>query len=324
MTPSLLAPLLVVTMTLLAFPTAAQPKSPADREAARAFVGAGHDKLDAGNTIGALADFRAADDIMGVPTTGMLVATALLELGRLIEAHEVVLRVQQYPKMAGEPAAFTRARSEAATQATAIAQRIPTVRVELADDSGPLREGVAVAVSVDGARLVGDAALEPRQVDPGAHRIAVEASGYVATSDEITLREGQALLHRVKLTHKPTKPPPAPSPVSGLEVAAYVTLGIGGAALAAGIATGVASLGEANEVKELCPELSGCPPAAEPAHDRSITLANVSNVSFGVAGIATVASVVMLAVALSDTEGDETESVTMTVAPNWVGVSGWF
>ncbi len=67
---------------------------------------------------------------------------------------------------------------------------------------------------------------------------------------------------------------------------------VGGAALVAGAITGGLSLSKAGDITEACGDT--CPPDQEDALDSAIMLANISNVTFGVAAVGVVLGVVGL------------------------------
>jgi hypothetical protein len=121
---------------------------------------------------------------MGVPTTTLGVARALVELGRLVEAREVLARLLGRSPRADEPPAFERARETARELAAEVAKRLPRVTVVL-----PEVVPEDIRVSLDGIAMPRASLGVPRQVDPGTHTLVVEASGYARFGAEVTLAE---------------------------------------------------------------------------------------------------------------------------------------
>src|SRR5262249_50029770 len=100
----------------------------ADRETARALLDEGDKKIEEKDLEGALKAYRAADAIMGVPTTGIEVSKTLAAMGQLLSARDKALEVSRYPKKQGEPSAFTQARTESEQLAESLGERIPSLR----------------------------------------------------------------------------------------------------------------------------------------------------------------------------------------------------
>src|SRR5438445_7585866 len=89
--------LFALALALLSTRALAEP-TPPQKDLARSLMQKGRDARQAHDNKAALESFKAADDIMHVPTTGFEVARALADLGRLVEAHDVLLRVMAIPE----------------------------------------------------------------------------------------------------------------------------------------------------------------------------------------------------------------------------------
>lgn len=292
------------------------------KEAARTLVGSGHDKLAAGDYDAALEDFRRADDIMGVPTTGLLVGIALSKRGRLVEARDELRDVANMPPVDDEPEAFARARAEASERVEALTARISRIAIDVRTESGPLAPSVPLTIVLDGEALTGPDAERARDVDPGAHVVRVRADGYVPVELSVQIDEGKTLVRSVTLMKVSIPSREESDDVSPWAVAAYTSFVTSGAGLAVGIVTGALSLDAAGEVESLCPELSACGDEARPAHDRSIALANASNAAFAVAGVAAAVGVVTLVVSF---DGDEEGArAQLRLTPNAMVLEGRF
>jgi hypothetical protein len=205
---AVLAASLVIASPALSRVARADPTA-ADKETARTLLDDGDRKFSAKDYSGALKSFQAADSMMGVPTTGIEVARAEEALGQLAEAHDKLLEVTRYPQKPGEPAAFTKARADAAVRAEKIAARIPTLKVTLSGPPG----GTDVTVTIDGEPLPSAAATLPRKIDPGKHSVVASARGYADAKADVTLREVEA--KEVRLTLVPGGPPLGPPPPPG-------------------------------------------------------------------------------------------------------------
>ena len=225
---------------------------------------------------GALDAYRKADTIMGVPTTGIDVAKTHLALGQLVEAWRVAVTITQYPRKPVEPEAFTRARRDAEVLIEQVFPRIPTLQIS-AVGAFP---GAAINVTIDGVKIPAAELQAAQKVNPGEHVIRAASRGRASAQEKATLTEGQT--STLTLTLHPAPEPTAsgvPAPL------VYTSLGLGAAGILVGSITGVVSLGAVADAKKLCAATGACPPAAQPDLDRSLTMANISNVAFG-AGIA--------------------------------------
>jgi hypothetical protein len=271
----------------------AAPVTTADRERARALMDAGDARFEAKNYSAALDQYRAADDIMGVPTTGIEVGRALERLGKLLEAREMLRRVSEFPQRADEPKPFASARQRADRLLSDIAPRIPRVTLEVAG----LPDGVPPQLTWDGQPLDASKLGGYLEANPGAHRVTGTSPGFVEVKRDIKLAEGQAL--QVVLTFRNSAAPstanaprsanpreqlaqPMPAPDEAKKpVLLWVGLGVAAAGIAAGSATGLYSLSRTSQAKERCAGKE-CTPAAKSDIDSALTFANVSNVAFGV------------------------------------------
>ena len=283
-----LALCLAVSRTTWAAPPAAQ-----DRERARALMDLGDARFEAKQYAAALEQYRAADAIMGVPTTGIEVGRTLERMGLLLEAREVLRRVSEFPQRVDEPRPFSSARQRADRLLGDIAPRIPRVTLEV---SG-LAEGTTAAVSWDNKPLDPAKLGGYIEADPGSHHVVAVAAGFPSVTRDIKLAEGQALQVVLTFTTQATpvaapRTAPATPPTSRVPEAAPrkpVLLWVGVAVTAAGVvvgsATGVYSLSSTSKAKEFCQDQQ-CSPEAQSHIDSAKTFANVSNVAFavGVAG----------------------------------------
>jgi hypothetical protein len=287
---------LVVLLCVLCARGALAAPTAADRERARALMDAGDARFEAKNYASALEQYRAADDIMGVPTTGIEVGRTLERLGQLLEAREILRRVSEFPQRADEPKPFASARQRADRLLSDIAPRIPRVTLEVAG----LPAGVKPRLTWDGQPLDAAKLGGYLETNPGAHRLTGAAPGFPDVKRDIKLAEGQAL--QVVLTFSnvntaapaaattppPTNPPPlsqAPSqpPPDEANKPALPWIGVGVAAVgvATGTVTGLYSLSRTSRAKQHCQD-EQCAPAAKSDIDSARTFANVSNVAFGV------------------------------------------
>lgn len=341
-------------------PAGPTPRDPtaAERETARSLAATGNGKFKAGDYAGALAAYLAADAIMAVPTTGYLVATAQDKLQRLLEARETALRVARSSASPGEPSQFAAARKGAAKLAADLAQRIPSLRIEVTSSRLPLPDDVPVDLDIDGRRVPGPATRLAHKVDPGAHQITVAAPGFEQQRESVTVAEGQERVVTVTLVRArpstpeppvstvpsgprpqasstpPRTPPPARAPpdepgkLSPLVFVGYGTAGVG---LLVGTITGIVALSADQAAQEGCVG-TRCPLANKSDAERALMLADVSTASFIVAGAgAAVGTVALVALGSAGTDDSPRSAadgrgfeVRALLGPGTVGIRGTF
>lgn len=262
--------------------------SAAERERARGLMDAGDAKMAQGDAQGALSAYQAADEIVGVPTTGIEVGRAQYALGSWVEARDTWVTVARYPKAQDEPAPFTQARIEAERLAIDLAERIPTVVLVV---TPPLPEGFRVwlddhALSVD---LVG----VPLRVNPGLHRLRASAPGYVTR--EVRVESVEKHQRSVSLT---LQPEPSASPAlqsspstewapSGPRQRSTTLMWTGFAVAAAGVTAGAATGIWAYERTALAYEQcdgSVCPEDVSDDIEQARLAGTISTVAFVVGG----------------------------------------
>ena len=200
--PSLLAP-------SLAF---AEP-SAADKETARNLMKEGDTKFAAKDYAGALKAYQGAHAIMQVPSTGLPLARAEIERGLFVEARDTLLQVTRHPKDAKEPAAFAKAREEAADLAQKLTPRIPSLNIVVEGAPSDL-----ATVAVDGASVPAAALSAPRKVNPGSHTITASANGFRNASATVQVKEGETEKVTLKLVPSDgSEPPPANVPSAPIQ-----------------------------------------------------------------------------------------------------------
>jgi hypothetical protein len=269
------------------------------KQAARALVAEGESRFARRDYPGALASYSEAYRLVHVPTVGLAVAQTQVALGLLLDAQVTALEIVALPVQAGEPKVFAEARVSAAELERSLRQRIPSVLVEV---SPP---GASPRFQVDGreAPSVGETSLK---LNPGPHRLSVDAPGHSPVEQAFKLTEGEARRLRVMLAPTAVAAPeaalsppaviapaasePASPPreevarersLSGAEVRGVVALSIAGAGVLVGSTTGILAFTS----KPDCPG-SVCPLGSQQAIDESKRFGNIANVSFAVAVVA--------------------------------------
>jgi hypothetical protein len=301
---------LALACTLAATAARAEP-SAGERETARSLMQEARDLRDKGNLKEALRRFKAADDIMHVPTTGLEVARTQVSLGLLVEARDTIANIRQTPAQSGDPAPFAEARAKAEELSASLNGRVPTLVVVVRRASADARP----AVTVDGLAVPASIVGLPLSVDPGHHLVTAKV-GAAEASQGVDVKEGEQ--KRVELAPSESSSPapaaapaaaspePEESPEANAEHGAapprshaptaltYAGLGVAGVGVVTGTVTGLIVL--LSKKSALQSECTGhvCGPSSYGDLDSANTLATVSDVAFAVGGAGAVVAIVSL------------------------------
>jgi hypothetical protein len=299
--PAIAATWLVLSIAHAASPPRANADgTPSKTQLARDLMKRASQLRAAHDFAGALHAFRAADDIMHVPTTGFEVARAEVQLGQLVLAHNTLEQVRMIPAPSDEPQAFKDAREYARLLEEEIRPRIPKIRLHV-DAGGGHGSGDSVAVSVDGERNRLAAFDIPYEIDPGRHTLAARAADGTTAIQDVIVREGEERDVVLALASGAPAPPPsiAPEPVPPQPTAksghplAWIAFATAGAAAVAGAITGIESFSHEHSAAARCAG-NQCPPSTYADLDAAHGFATASTISFVVAGAAAALGVVAL------------------------------
>ncbi len=329
--------------TLAAAPLAVRaqggnPVSAADKETARQLMDQGDAAYGSGDLARALDKYRAADDIMGVPTTAFEVGRTYEAMGLLVEARDAYLRAVRF-RLDEPNAAFEEAKTKADERAAVLGDRIATLKLTIAG----VTDDVSLEILIDGVR-VSAAGVGQRSVNPGEHTIVVRAPGYREGRARVSLSEGETTQTEIVLEEDPDAlapaplPTPDPSPVptpepvaipeqDGAKFPVWATVGfsVGLVGFGVGAAFGILSLSKAGDLEEACSDRGVCEPGIglEETQDDALLFANISNVGFIVGGVGTAFGIVAL-FTLDAGDDEATASIAPIAGPGYVGVTGRF
>jgi hypothetical protein len=207
------APALLVPAMALADPPAAPPTE-AQVEAARPLYHEARELHRAGKLSEALDKALEAYRIAATPVTAVEAGELLVELGRFVEARDIVRGVAALPASPRESDKGKDARQQAAALAASLDGRIPKIALAARPPE--------VAVVLDGKPLSSVDATAWQGVDPGAHALAVLVDGKPCTTIHVALAEGEERtidLHDAASACR-KEPVPAPTPLAAPPAAA--------------------------------------------------------------------------------------------------------
>jgi hypothetical protein len=330
---ALIAASLLVTTAAHADPTAA------DRETARSLMQQGRELRDKGNLAEALKRFKGADDIMHVPTTALEVARVQVSLGQLVEARDAIAAIRLMPEKASDPAPFKDARVKAEQLDASLNGRVPALTIVVQGAA----QNESATITVDGVPVPEKAASLPRSVDPG-HHVVVAKTPSAEGKLEVDVAEGEQKKVEVALVSTapapaqdaPETPPAAPNEETPEPTATrshaptpltWIGVGLGGAGLVAGTATGLMTLSKKSSLDSACAD-KVCGPSSYSDLDSANTLATVSTIAFAAAGAGAALAIVSLVVGHEQSAPASPPSASVRWTP-WVGagaagVSGTF
>jgi hypothetical protein len=294
----------------------------------------GREAFNSGDYETALALFRRAYSLYPAPTVVLYEARSLEKLGRLLEADEAYTRTAQLSVGPDAPAQFAEAVAQARQEERALRARIPTLTVEV---QGVSANDPNLAVTVNG-RAIGAAQLgQAQHLNPGAYQIAGALGTQRAAHSEVKLTAGQharvvldlaasSLARAAPVQAGAAAAASSTSPhTNTARLLAYVSGGVGVAALGTGIITGLESVNAHNQADRDCPEHRCTTQDGLEAANSFRSLRTVSSVFYGV-GIAGLAAGAVLWFT-SSSDSPETAS-TPALAP-WadarsIGLQGSF
>jgi hypothetical protein len=328
---TILSGLLALVVALSASPRSHAAPTAADKETARSLMRDGDAAFRRGDHAAALQAYEGANAIMQVPTTTVAIARARAALGQLNEARDAALSVARAPERPGEPTAYVAARAEAKELAVDLTERIPKLQVRV---SG-IAAGTRYELKIDDETVPQNASALPRRVNPGRHVVMVSADGYVAIRRTISLVEGETKTVDVELEQSDEPQARRGDAASAVDESSdsgatspfvYIGFGVAGLGLAVGSVSGWMSLSKASSAKEHC-DGNACTPEARDDLDSSLTLATVSDVSFGVALVGVAVGVVaLLSSGKSPREraAPTARSIEPVISSRFVGMRGSF
>jgi hypothetical protein len=321
---------LAAAAVLLAGSVAHAEPTPADRETARSLMQEGRDLRDKGHSQDALKRFKAADDIMHVPTTALEVARTQASLGMLLEARDTIANIRKLPAGPSEPAPFLDARAKADELDASLDGKIPSITIVVQGGA----ENEKPSIVVDGVPVPAAATGLPRRVNTGRHTIMVKTpSGH--GEQTVDVHEGEHKEVQVALVGgadtttagggegggaaggeggepQPAKPEAPPEPTGpkthSPTVLTWVSAGVGAAGAIAGTITGVMSMSLTSTIKSKgeCPR-SICVSGTQGGNDynSASSLATISDVAFVIAGVGAGVAVATIVLGHSEVEAEK-------------------
>lgn len=331
---ALVIALAVVTLATRASVALADPTED-QKQAARGLMRQGYLRRNTRDFAGALASFRAADEIMHVPTTTFELGRAQVDRGLLVEAKQTLAAAARSPELPGDTQAFKDAREYARQLAIELGDRIPSIRVRV--DGVP--SGSIRSVRVDGIALPPASLGSAIPVDPGRHAVeakAGEGTASITATQEVDIVERESR-DIVFVLRAPAPLPPvirirtAPErPIqhehaAALDYLVWIGFGAAAAGVAIGSIAGLMSIGDKNSVIGLCHD-NRCPPSTYGELDSASSLATTSDVAFVIAGAGAAVGLVSLLMRERAAEPRPLRSgeVTPWLGPLSGGVRAWF
>jgi len=217
--PALSLVLSFASWSACAMPARAGGRDPA---AAEVLFRDGRARMEAGDVAGACPKFAESLRLDYAPGSLLNLAACEERLGRLASAWQHYVQLSELLPPSDERRGYARER------AATLERRLPRLTIRLT------KRELGARVSRDDVEL-GSASLgEPLPVDPGEHRVVVDAPGRAAAQFFVTVREGE----RRVLDVAPAPPPPT----NGQRNVGWVVGGAGVVSVATGAYFGVRAI----------------------------------------------------------------------------------
>ena len=295
-----------VAMALTASRAHAEEESSAsETAAARTLAVEGLKLADAGKCGEAIDKLARAEKLHHAPIVLGRLGECQIAEGKIVDGTEALRRLLREPLPPNPPPALLRARERAQA---ALDQAKPKIAGLTISVKGA---GEGVVVTVDGQPVPALLLDHDRPTDPGDHVVEATAPGYLKATQQVSVGPGEKQAVSLELQPDPNAPktasappeaaapgaqapaPQATQPAVGAapairraapnRTAAYITWGVGAAALAGGSLLGVVALRNKQDLESVCPN-DRCPESSRSQLDRAKTQGTVSTVLFGVAG----------------------------------------
>jgi hypothetical protein len=282
----------------VAFAVAAEPDRLAE---AREMANAAADDLEASRFEDALKHAKRAEELYHAPPHMLMMAEAYEGLGRLVEALESYERLTAEPLSPSAPAPFRKAQQMGVKKEQQLLSRVPSILIDVT--GARIEESKA---RVDG-RVIPLGNGVATRLDPGTHKIRVEAPGFEPREVTVDLADRGGVvkipvhLEVSNARHTPDatfEPSTNDSGQRTLLAPALLSLGLGTAAVATGIVTGLLAFSNAGELEKNCVAGPGsdyrCPTKFEPLITETRQLSHVSTGTFIVGGVAVGTGILLL------------------------------
>jgi hypothetical protein len=295
----------------------AEDASAAETAAARSLAVDGLKLAQANNCAEAVPKLERAEKLYHSAVVASRLGECYVSVGRLVEGTEVLRKVLREPQPADATPALTKALDRAQRVLDAAKPKIAglTVKVTTVPD---------MRVKIDG-NVVPNALVDTEvPTDPGEHTIEVTAPGFLKTTSRIGMGEGDKKSVTMNLARDPnavvpaapveaaaasgSAPPPnnasEPAPETATthhaeplgppnRTAAYVSLGIGAAAVATGGVLGVLTMKRYKSIHSHCPN-DVCAADQQSDLDSAKRLGTFSTIGFGVGAAGLVLGTVLI------------------------------
>lgn len=345
--------LAIVILGVAGSPAAAYGQTAEQKAGARALARQGAAAFREGRYEDTIKYFERAQNLVHALPHLLFIARAQIELGKLVEAYDNLLRIRNETLPPNAPPAFQRAQQQAIALIPDVKPRLPQVVIEVEG----LPEGQDVEIRVDdsswGSMFIG----VPRSINPGEHRISALADGYRADAISLTAEEGkqqtvklvmkpdpEARLRPVEATPEPepaatpepagepeptaaastspvTDSGPAEEPSTVMKVLPYAALGVGAVGL--GVGFGFAAKSSSKDSDAATLYRAECPCDANSSTARQIekldndagSMKTIAIASFAVGGAALAAGGTLLILDLVRGGDDQDEATSTEIRP---------
>jgi hypothetical protein len=295
----------------------ASAQTTAEIAAARELFEEGLKLEDKGQWNEALERFKKVSAVKMTPQVRFHIALCLENTGKLVDA---LVEFQRAQSDAASDSTASVVASNAGKHVADLKERIPRVVVKVPSGID------GITVTIDDAPVSGGLTGTPIPLDPGAHKIVVQAPTRTTFTKNVELVErGKVVTVEASLPSaeanndvvgddkKDDKPEPTKS--GGAGPLPWIFGGLGVAALAGGGVLHLLARGTVSDLEEACgPNRSACPESMRDTAERGKTYSTYGNVLLGVGVLGVATAAVLFIVAPSSTEKTTSRVPAFSVA----------
>ena len=328
------APALLSLAMCTALSGSASADSATDTAAARVYGQDGVMLADQGKCAAAIDKLDRAEKLHHAPTTAGRLGECEITVGKVVVGTERLQRLLREGLLPSPPKSFVAAMERAQKVLDGALPRIATLRISV---KAPAGTKPTVTVDEEPLSLALIGADIP--IDPGAHKVTASAKGFLSTTKDLTLKDGETngitLVLVVDPSFKPEPPPvvavpvtrPAVSPDAAPQprpnILPFIAFGAGAVGIGVGTVAGLIVGSKSSDLSSNCRSDGGCPKTQESTLSSAQTWATVSTIGFIVGGAGIAGGVVLLLTG-SSSKSASRRTVQPLVGVGFAGASGTF
>ena len=282
--------------------------------------------FQAGDTTAALAEFELSYQTVKSPNSHLMVAKALIDLGRYVEAHRALeATIAESEQAEARDPRYAQTRQAAREELARLDAQLVKLKLTLSGVRS------SASVRVNDTEYGPDEVTQPIVVAPGELTLTLIDGGENVATQTLEGRAGETLNLSLSPETEPEAAPPTPAatatapekhPFPHRRTTAYVAGGIGVAGAVTFGVFGLLNHAKYSDVKDQC-DGTLCSDDARADAERGHTYQAIANVGL-IVGVVGLGTAVALVLTESDSEEARRSATRVAVGPGTVQVRGTF